>query len=83
MENTAIQELVSDIGAALGYKNPPVNLSPAEAAQVLGAKEGTLEVWRCTGTRNIPYIKIGRIVRYPVKGLAEYMSANMSGQAGE
>jgi len=40
-------------------------LDETKAAAVLGdVKPGTLSVWRSTGRYKIPYIKIGRRVRY-------------------
>ena len=35
-----------------------------EAAQFLDNSPGTLSVWRSTGRYNLPFIKIGRNVRY-------------------
>ncbi len=35
-----------------------------EAAQFLGVSIGTLEVWRCTKRYSLPYLKIGRLVKY-------------------
>lgn len=39
-------------------------LSRGEAAQYLGIKKRTLEIWAMTGRHEIPYIKIGRSTRY-------------------
>ncbi|MCP5227682.1 helix-turn-helix domain-containing protein [Accumulibacter sp.] len=39
-------------------------LDEKEAAQVLDTSPGTLSVWRSTGRYNLPFIKIGRNVRY-------------------
>ena len=35
-----------------------------EAAQLLDVSPGTLSVWRSTGRYNLPFLKIGRNVRY-------------------
>ena len=35
-----------------------------EAAAYLGVAEQTLAVWKCTGRRSLPFVKIGRLVRY-------------------
>lgn len=35
-----------------------------EAARILDDSPGTLSVWRSTGRYNLPFIKIGRNVRY-------------------
>lgn len=39
-------------------------LSREEAAQFLGISKGTLEVWACTKRYDLPYIKVGRLVKY-------------------
>ncbi|MEF8720211.1 MAG: helix-turn-helix domain-containing protein [Candidatus Accumulibacter necessarius] len=39
-------------------------LDEKEAAQFLDNSPGTLSVWRSTGRYNLPFIKIGRNVRY-------------------
>lgn len=74
MSDQAIQDITARICAQLGYERPPVNITPAEASQVLGATVGTLEVWRCTGRYNLPFVKIGRLVRYPLQGVAEFLA---------
>ncbi|MBN8436955.1 MAG: helix-turn-helix domain-containing protein [Candidatus Accumulibacter sp.] len=35
-----------------------------EAARILDNSPGTLSVWRSTGRYNLPFLKIGRNVRY-------------------
>lgn len=42
----------------------PDLLTPNQMAQILGVSTGTLAVWRCTKRYALPYIKIGRSVRY-------------------
>ena len=42
----------------------PELLDDLSAAAVLEVKPSTLAVWRCTGRYNLPYIKVGRKVRY-------------------
>lgn len=39
-------------------------LSEGEAAIAIDVSPGTLSVWRCTGRYSLPFIKIGRKVRY-------------------
>jgi excisionase family DNA binding protein len=39
-------------------------LTTEQAAEILGIKPTTLENWRCTKRVSIPYIRIGRTVRY-------------------
>ena len=39
-------------------------LSETEAAHLLTVSPGTLSVWRSTGRYNLPFVKVGRRVRY-------------------
>lgn len=39
-------------------------LAPVEAAAILGVTVGTLAVWRSTKRVDIPFVKIGRSVKY-------------------
>ena len=80
-----IEAIKAEILASLGYdpKNPPSNLEDKQAATVLGLKTGTLSVWRSTGRYNLPYIKVGRLVRYRVSDLAEFMARRTACHTGE
>ena len=46
----------------------------AQAASYLGCTEKTLEVWRCTKRHQIPYLKIGRLVRYRKADLDAFLA---------
>ena len=50
-------------------------LTPDQAAEVLGVKKTTLEVWRCTKRYAIPYIKVGRLVRYRRSALVAFLAS--------
>lgn len=43
------------------------------ASQYLNIPANTLRKWRCTGENNIPYVKIGRHVRYRTSDLRAYV----------
>lgn len=60
-------------------------LSPEEAATYLGIVENTLSVWRSTGRYNLPYIKVGRLVKYRIADLEEFLARNthLKGDAHE
>lgn len=45
----------------------------AEAAAYLNLAENTLAVWRCTRRYDIPYIKVGRLVRYRKSALDAFL----------
>ena len=47
-------------------------LSQKEVEELTGIAQGTLENWRCYG-RGPSYVHLGRLVRYPVADLKEWM----------
>ncbi len=57
-------------------------LSAEQAAQYLGVQGQTLAVWRCTGRYNLPFVKVGRLVRYRQSALDEFLSQNTATQTG-
>lgn len=44
--------------------NPNDLLTESEAAELIGVVPETLQIWRSTKRYNLPYLKIGRLVRY-------------------
>ena len=52
-------------------KVSPLLLSPREAAKVLSVCEKTL--WTITQRGEIPVMRIGRLVRYPLDGLKKWI----------
>ena len=44
-----------------------------ETAEMLQIKPGTLEVWRCRRTYPLPWIKVGRIVRYRKSDVLDFI----------
>lgn len=46
-----------------------------EAAEILGVTPGTLQVWRSTGRYAIPFIKVGRLVKYRPSALEDWLEA--------
>ncbi len=51
-------------------------LTTQDVADWLKIKKHTLEVQRSEGNPAIPYIKIGRLVRYDKQDVLEYLRAN-------
>lgn len=59
-------------------------LTPAEAAERLGTTPGTLAVWRATNRYSIPYVKVGRAVRYQAEDVEAWIaSRTVRPQEGE
>jgi excisionase family DNA binding protein len=50
-------------------------LTEQEAAKLLDTAPGTLSVWRSTGRYNIPFIKVGRSVRYRQSDLLAWLDS--------
>lgn len=50
-------------------------IDPAPAAELLGVTEGTLSVWRSTGRYNLPFVKVGRKVKYSRKALELWLES--------
>ena len=45
-----------------------------DCAEYLGVTRGTLYVWVCH--RKIPYLKVGRLVKFDLKAIEEWLKAN-------
>ena len=53
----------------------PDLIDPAPAAELLGVTEGTLSVWRSTGRYGLPFVKVGRRVKYSRKAIAAWLES--------
>jgi excisionase family DNA binding protein len=51
-----------------------------QAAEYLGVTPGTLEVWRSTKRYNLPFIKVGRLVKYRKEALAAFLESRTVGE---
>ena len=52
-----------------------VLLTTKQAAELLSLSENTLEVWRTTQRYPLPYIKVGRAVRYSRAACLEFLKS--------
>jgi excisionase family DNA binding protein len=50
-------------------------LTREEAAKFLGLSRGTLEVWACTKRYPLPYVKVGRLVKYRLSDLQAFLDS--------
>ena len=48
-------------------------LTTEQVAEYLNVSRGTLEVWRCTKAHNLPYIKMGGLIRYRLYDLVNFI----------
>ncbi|MDT4331190.1 helix-turn-helix domain-containing protein [Methylomonas sp. MS20] len=54
-------------------------LDNASAAEYLGISAGTLDVWRSTKRYAIPFIKVGRLVKYRQSALDAFLESRTHG----
>lgn len=80
-----ISAIKAEIAAQLGFdpKSPPVHIDDKQAADALGVKPTTLAVWRSTGRYNLPFLKVGRLVKYRLSDLAEFLARRTANHTGE
>lgn len=48
-------------------------LTDDETAKIVGVTPGTLQVWRSTGRYKLPFVKVGRNVRYVQSNLIDWI----------
>jgi DNA-binding transcriptional regulator YiaG len=51
-------------------------ISAEQAADYLGVSSRTLANWRCRSWPNVPYIKLGRCIKYSLTDLDIYIQKN-------
>jgi excisionase family DNA binding protein len=58
---------------------PPELLNTQAAAEYIGVKPHTLEVWRTSGRYRLPFIRVGGNVRYRRTALDEFLADRTEG----
>lgn len=58
--------------------NSSILINRREAAEFLGVAESTLAFWKCVGRYNLKYIKIGRLVKYRISDLEEFIEQGIN-----
>ena len=53
---------------------PPTLLTRDQAAEFLGVQVQTLASWACSGRYSLPFLKVGRCVRYRVSDLEKFLA---------
>lgn len=61
---------------------PERMLTTKEAAAMLGLSPATLEAWRCSGRVRLPFLRLGRSVKYRLSDLYAYLD-RAAAQASE
>ena len=58
-------------------------LTPGEAAEILGVKVDTLTVWRSTKRYPLPFVRVGRSIKYKVEDVLSFIEARTEGAIQE
>ena len=69
----------SAISAVIRNQSTDPLFTPYEASEYLGVSQDTLSVWRCVGRYNIPFIKVGRLVKYRKSSLDAFLESRTQG----
>lgn len=63
--------------------NPDPLRDEVQAAAFLDVKPTTLQVWRCTKRYPLPFVKVGRLVRYRQSDLDAFLRSRTQGGVAE
>ncbi|MGE6993781.1 helix-turn-helix domain-containing protein [Pseudomonas sp. NPDC047961] len=80
-----VESIRGEIASYLGIQEKAVALlvDSEVAAVVLGIEKDTLATWRHNGAQQLPFLKIGRAVRYRISDLADYLARRSSLNTGD
>jgi hypothetical protein len=53
-------------------------LTPEQTAAMLMVRTDTLAVWRSTKRYDLPYVKVGRLVRYKLTDIEAFLNASVT-----
>nr|WP_226856670.1 helix-turn-helix domain-containing protein [Acidithiobacillus caldus] len=75
---------MAEIARTLGHspETIPSTVDEKAASTVLGVKPSTLANWRTTGRYALPFLKVGRLVRYRTSDLAAWIARRRVGAEG-
>ena len=54
-------------------------LTSSQAAELLGVTVATLATWRCTGRYPLPWVRVGRCIRYRPEDLVAFIESRLEG----
>ena len=58
-------------------------LDTTQTAEYLGITQDTLAVWRCQKSYNLPYVKVGRLVKYRLSDLNNFINSRVVGGSND
>ena len=61
----------------------PVLLTEDEAAQLLKIQPATLATWRVKGRPNLPFVRVGRCVRYRRQDILAFIEGHLASHTGQ
>ena len=65
----------------LTLESPDDLLTRGQAARILGVKPNTLAVWACNRRYDLPYVKVGSLVKYRRRDLLAFVERRTVGPA--
>jgi excisionase family DNA binding protein len=73
------KKTVSSLAMDANVKSQSALMDTEAAADYLGVAPRSLEVWRCIKRHSIPYIKVGRLVKYRQTDLDAWLESRTVG----
>jgi hypothetical protein len=70
----SIQDIVCLDKQSPNY-NPAMLLDTEKTSVILGVTSGTLNVWRSTHRYSLKYVKCGRLVKYRVEDILDFINS--------
>ena len=55
-------------------------LTKEDVSKILGVTVGPLAVWRATKRYNLPYVKVGRLVRYRRSDITDFIERSLQAE---
>jgi excisionase family DNA binding protein len=77
------EKIRSHIQTQVDSAEPPRMMTRLQAAEYIGLKKQTLDAWACAGRNDLPYVKLGRAVRYCREDLDAWLERNSRTHTGQ
>lgn len=68
---------------AVSLSASPTLLTPEQAAERMGLRPQTLAVWRTTGRYGLPYVRVGRLIRYKPEDIDTFLDGRRQTHTGQ
>lgn len=67
------------MATTIDESRPGELLTSEQAARALGIEPATLSVWRCVKRYDLPFVKVGRAVRYRREHIEQFIASRTVG----